>query len=102
MIVKINRKEEFDEIVLKNEGKVIIDFYADWCGPCRMLSPILEEISNENEDITIYKINVEENQDLATQYMITSIPTILLMNYGKTIETLIGLRSKEDILKVFN
>lgn len=102
MIVKINGKEEFDEIVLKNEGKVIIDFYADWCGPCRMLSPILEEISNENEDITIYKINIEENQDLATQYMITSIPTILLMNYGKTIETLIGLRSKEDILKVFN
>ncbi len=102
MIVTINGKDEFDEIVLKNEGKSIIDFYAVWCGPCRMLEPILESISEENEDITIYKVNIDENEELAAEFMVSSIPTIVLMNNGQKLETLIGLRSKEDILAVFN
>ena len=98
----INGKEEFEEIVLKNKGKVIIDFYAVWCGPCKMLEPILEAIAEENADITVYSINVDENQDLAAEYMVSSIPTIILMNNGETLNTLIGLRSKEDILAEFN
>lgn len=102
MIVTINGKDEFDEIVLKNEGKSIIDFYAVWCGPCRMLEPILESIAEENEDITIYKVNIDENEELAAEFMVSSIPTIVLMNNGQKLETLIGLRSKEDILAVFN
>lgn len=98
----INGKEEFEDIVLKNKGKVIIDFHAVWCGPCRMLTPILESIAEENEDITVYSINVDENQDLAAEYSVSSIPTIILMNNGSTLNTLIGLRSKEDILAEFN
>lgn len=102
MIMIINGQEEYEEIVLNNKGKVIIDFYADWCGPCKMLSPILEEISNENEDITVYKVNIEDNQELATKFMITSIPTLVLMNNGAQLNTLVGLRTKEDILAEFN
>lgn len=101
MITIINGKEEYEEIVLKNKGRAIIDFYANWCGPCRMLEPILEEISDENEDITIYKVNIEENQELAAEFMVTSIPTLVLMNNGKEVTTLIGLRNKEDILVNF-
>ncbi len=98
----INGKEEFEEIVLKNKGKAIVDFHAVWCGPCRMLDPILKSIEEENEDITVYSINVDDNQDLAAQFSVSSIPTILLMNDGKTLNTLVGLRSKEDILAEFN
>ena len=98
----INGKEEFEEIVLKNKGKAIVDFHAVWCGPCRMMEPILESIEEENKDITVYKVNVDENQDLAMQYMVSSIPTLVLMNNGSPVNTLIGLRSKEDILEGFN
>lgn len=100
--MQINGTDEYEEIVLKNEGKSIIDFYALWCGPCRMLEPILESISEENEDITIYKVNIDENPELANQFMVTSIPTIVLMNNGSKIETLVGLRSKDDIMSYFN
>lgn len=100
--MQINGIDEYEEIVLKNEGKSIIDFYALWCGPCRMLEPILESISEENEDITIYKVNIDENPELANQFMVTSIPTIVLMNNGSKIETLVGLRSKDDIMSYFN
>ena len=102
MVVQINGKDEFEEIVMKDEGKSIVDFYALWCGPCRMLESILESITEENEDITIYKVNIDENPELANEFMVSSIPTIMLMNKGDKIETLIGLRSKEDILSYFN
>ena len=98
----INGKEECEEIVLKNKGKAIVDFHAVWCGPCRMIEPILQNISEENEDITVYRVNVDENQELAMQFMVSSIPTLVLMNNGAKIETLIGLRPKEDILAAFN
>ncbi len=100
--MEINGREEFEEKVLSNKGKVIIDFYAVWCGPCRMIEPILQNISEENEDITVYRVNVDENQELAMQFMVSSIPTLVLMNNGAKIETLIGLRPKEDILAAFN
>ena len=80
----------------------IIDFYAPWCAPCRMVSPILEEIAEENEDITVYKIDVDKNPELSMQFMVTSIPTLVLMNNGAPVNTLIGLRSKDDILAGFN
>lgn len=100
--MEITSREEFEEVVLNNKGKVIIDFYAVWCGPCRMIEPILQSIADENEDITVYRVNVDENQDLAMQFMVSSIPTLILMNEGNKVETLIGLRSKEDILEAFN
>ncbi len=102
MVMIINGKEEYEEIILENKGKAIIDFYADWCAPCRMVSPILEEIAEENEDITVYKIDVDKNPELSMQFMVTSIPTLVLMNNGAPVNTLIGLRSKDDILAGFN
>lgn len=101
MTMIINGKDEYEEIVLQNKGKAIIDFHAVWCGPCRMLEPILDSISEET-DITIYKINIDENPELAMEFSVSSIPTLVLMNNGAPVNTLIGLRSKEDILAAFN
>ena len=94
----INNKE-FNELVLTSKEKVLVDFYADWCGPCRMLGPILEELSKE---YTIYKVNVDNEMELAQNYGIMSIPCMIVFKDGKEVNRLIGLHSKseiEDILK---
>ena len=96
MIKHIN-KEEFDKILVESEDIFIVDFYADWCGPCRMLAPRLEEI-----DATIYKINVDDNSDLAIQYGIMSIPCLISFKDGKEYKRSIGLVEKEDILKLLS
>ena len=96
MVMIINGKEEYEEIILENKGEAIIDCYADWWGQCRMVSPMLEE------DITVYKIDVDKNPELSMQFMVTSIPTLVSMNNGAPVNTLIGLRSKDDILAGFN
>lgn len=93
-ITNKNYKEE----VLDSDKLVLIDFYADWCGPCRMMSPIIDEISEELKDkIKVGKINVDENQDLAMEYSVMSIPTILIIKKGEVIKTFIGARDKEEI-----
>ena len=94
------KKEEFNEKI--KEGKVLIDCYADWCGPCRMLGPILEEVSNEIENYSFYKLNVDEAEDIARQFGIMSIPTMLIFENGELKQKLVGLMSKEEIKKVLN
>lgn len=91
--------ENFDEVINSNP-KVLIDFWAAWCGPCRMLSPVVDEIAEENEDDTIVigKVNVDDEMDLAQQYGIMSIPTLLVFKNGELSETSIGVKSKDDIL----
>lgn len=98
-VLKIS-KENFEGEVLKSAKPVLIDFYADWCGPCRMMSPIIDEIAEEKADIIkVGKINVDENQELAMEYGVMSIPTIVIIKNGKVEKTFVGVRSKNEILE---
>ena len=92
-------KENFDKEVMQAEGTVLIDFWAAWCGPCRMMGPIIEEIAEEKADtIKVGKINVDENQDLAMEYGVMSIPTIVIIKNGEVEKTFVGVRGKNEIL----
>ncbi len=91
----------FEEEVLKEKGKVLVDFYADWCGPCRMMSPIIDEIAEEmGESVKVGKINVDNNQELAIKYDVMSIPTIMVFENGNPIKTFIGVTDKNEVLEV--
>jgi thioredoxin 1 len=94
-------QDTFESEILNSNGKLIVDFWAPWCGPCKSLISILHEISDENDDINVYKINVDENADLCKQYNIRTIPTLLFFKDGKLINTMVGLSSKDDILSKF-
>lgn len=93
-------KDNFEELVLKNEKKVLLDFWAPWCGPCKMIAPVVEELAEELEHICVCKINVDEEPELAIRYGISSIPTLLVIEKGQKVNQLIGYRPKEDILKI--
>ena len=98
-VLKIT-SQNYEEEVLKSEKPVLIDFYADWCGPCRMMGPIIDEIAEENKDsIKVGKINVDENQDLAMEYGVMSIPTIVIIKNGEVSKTFVGVRDKNEILE---
>lgn len=93
-------KATFQQLVLEAENKVLLDFWATWCGPCQMIAPVLEEIAAEREDITVAKINVDEEMELAIQFGIASIPTLIVMDKGQAVGKLIGFRPKADIEKL--
>ena len=95
-------KENFDELVLKSENKVLLDFWATWCGPCQMIAPVLEEIAAEREDITVAKIDVDKEMELAIQFGVASIPTLVVMDKGQAVNKLIGFRPKADIEKILD
>ena len=89
---------EFKKEVLESEIPVLVDFYADWCGPCKMMSPIIEEIAeNLNGKVKIAKINVDDEADLAIEYEVSSIPTFLLIKNGQVVTNIIGMRDKKDL-----
>ena len=90
----------FDQLVLRSEKPVLLDFWATWCGPCRMVAPIVEEIAAEREDIAVGKIDVDEEGALAARFGIVSIPTLIVMRGGEVAATAVGYRPKEDILKI--
>ena len=97
--IKNCNENDFENEVLKSNLPVIVDFWAEWCGPCKMLTPILEELSNEmKNEINVVKVNLDENQDLAMKYSIRSIPTLLLFKDGNLIDTKVGLLPKNEIV----
>ena len=100
--IKNCNENDFENEVLKSNLPVIVDFWAEWCGPCKMLTPILEELSNEmKNEINIVKVNLDENQDLAMKYSIRSIPSLLLFKEGNLIDTKVGLLPKNEIITWF-
>lgn len=93
-------KHNFDEEVLQSKEPVLLDFWAEWCGPCRMVSPTIEEIAKENDGIKVGKVNVDEESELAAKFSIMSIPTIMVLKDGKVSASAAGVRPKNDILKM--
>jgi thioredoxin 1 len=96
-VLKINN-DNFRSEVLESEKVVLLDFYADWCGPCRMLGPVIDEIAAENPDIKVGKVNVDENMDLASQFKVVSIPLLVVIKNGEVVNKSLGVSPKEDIL----
>lgn len=97
MVKEVNEKN-FDKEVLSEKLPVVIDFWATWCGPCRMLSPVIEEVSDElSGRAKFVKVNVDENPLLSQEYQISSIPTVMIVKDGKVVQTMVGFRPKEEL-----
>ena len=94
--------ENFEKEVLKSEKPVLVDFYADWCGPCNAMAPVIEELATELDGkAKVGKINVDDNPDIAVEYNVMSIPTLIIFKNGKEEKRLVGLRDKEELLSLF-
>lgn len=92
--------DNFEQEVLKSDKKVLVDFWASWCGPCRMLSPVIDEIAKETDKVKVGKVNVDEESELATKFAVMSIPTLILFENGKPVKQIVGLQSKDAILRM--
>lgn len=100
-IININ-KSNFENEVIKSDKKVLVDFWAPWCGPCRMLLPVIEEIAEERDDVKICKINVDDESELAASFGIMSIPTLMVFENGKMVKKSLGAKPKEDVLELID
>lgn len=100
MTIQHITKDNFQTEVLNSEQTVLLDFWAPWCVPCRMLAPVLEEVAEERPDVKVCKVNIDEEYDLAVRYRIASIPTLLVMDGGQVEEKLVGARPKDEILEL--
>ena len=99
-MVKHLKENEFDSEVIKADGVSIVDFWADWCGPCKMLSPVIKQIAEERNDIVVGKVNVDEQPGLGVKYKIASIPTVIVFKNGEITNKSIGLVSKAELLSL--
>ena len=97
MTVQEINSDNFEEKISK--GKVLVDFWASWCGPCRMVAPIIDELSNEIKEVRFYKLNVDDNGDVAQQYEIMGIPTLIFFKDGKEAKRIVGVKSTEELKK---
>lgn len=100
-VISVN-SSNFSQEVLQSDKPVLVDFFATWCGPCKMLSPIVDELANEHEEIKVCKLDVDNSQDLAQQFQVMSIPTLILFKNGQAVSKVIGLQSKaalEQLIK---
>ncbi len=99
-VVMLN-SENFEEIISKSDKPVLVDFYAEWCGPCKMIAPIIDEIAEEMVDeALVCKLNVDDAQDIAIEFKVASIPTLMVFKDGKAVSTVMGARPKEDIISL--
>ena len=100
-VVKLTT-DNFEQEVLQAQQPVLVDFYADWCGPCNAMAPVIEELAKELEGkVKVGKINVDENPDIAVEYNVMSIPTLIVFKNGKEEKRLVGLRNKEELINLF-
>ena len=93
-------KDNFHDEVMNSEKPVLLDFWASWCGPCRMVSPVVDEIAGERPDIKVCKVNVDTERELASVFKVMSIPTLVVMKEGKVVNRAMGARPKEEILEL--
>lgn len=100
MSVQQLTSESFQTEALSQAGTVLVDFYADWCGPCKMLSPIVEEVAGEQNACKVYKLNVDQAPDIAEKYRVMSIPTLIVFRNGENVRQSVGVQSKQAILKM--
>lgn len=98
--ILVGTVDNFIEEVFQSDKTVLIDFYADWCGPCKKLSPIVSEIADERDDIKVVKVNVDQEQDVAIDFQVMSIPTLVVLKEGKVTNRAVGLIEKEEILEL--
>lgn len=100
-VVKVN-KSNFEQEVLNSEKKVLLDFYAEWCNPCRMLGPILDELAAEHPEYKVCKVNIDEEKELASRFEVMSIPSLFVMEKGKVVNSSLGLKPKAQLLKILD
>ena len=101
-LINLN-KESFEKVTSSKDKTLIIDFWAPWCGPCKALTPVLEELSSEMSDsVEVYKVNVDDNTELAQEHGVQSIPTLLVYKNGSLSETIVGLKTKDELIEIVN
>ena len=101
-LINLN-KESFEKVTSSKDKTLIIDFWAPWCGPCKALTPVLEELSSEMSDLVeVYKVNVDDNTELAQEHGVQSIPTLLVYKSGSLSETIVGLKTKDELIDIVN
>ncbi|MCD8025872.1 MAG: thioredoxin [Clostridiales bacterium] len=94
--------EEFSEKVLNSDKIAVVDFFATWCGPCKMLSPVLEKLSEENSGIEFFKVDIDQNEELANEYSVSSVPNVLIFKNGEFVENSIGCKPKDELQKLLD